>query len=387
MMNLKPSWKFQLSILSLIFTCSFSFGQNLIDKHATEETLALYHNLKKISSQGFLFGHQDDDAYGVGWRKDQNRSDVKEVSGSYPAVHGWDVGKSLSNPMNIDSVNFDDMLNWIRKIYERGGINTISWHLDNPVTKGDSWDKTPAVKEILPGGSAHDEFVKELDHLSAFLSKCKSGKTSIPIIFRPWHEHNGDWFWWGKGNCTEDEYIQLWHFTVDYLKNTKQHHNLIYAWSPDRSRTDLSDFNTSYLYGYPGDNYVDILGLDNYMDVGATWNKKSVEEQQADFATSLKGVVTLAAEKNKITAMTETGMEGIKNPTWYTNVILDPIVKNDIKIAYLLVWRNANTTHHYAPYKGHPGEKNFMIFYNDKRTLFERDIQNMYISNKPLIRK
>ncbi|HEX5169513.1 MAG TPA: glycosyl hydrolase [Cyclobacteriaceae bacterium] len=359
----------------------------LIDKKATQEAQALYSNLKRISTQGFLFGHQDTDAYGVGWRHQEARSDVKEVCGSYPAVHGWDVGKSLANPMNIDSVSFDKMLGWIKQTYLRGGVNTVSWHVDNPVTKKDAWDKTPAVKDILPGGKAHAELLRQLDLLAGFLGKCKSGSTYIPIIFRPWHEHNGDWFWWGKGNCTENEYVRLWRFTIEYLRDKKQLHHLIYAWSPDRSRTDLSNFRTSYLYAYPGDGYVDVLGLDNYMDVGARWNKRTLEEQQRDFAESLKGVSTIASEKAKLAAMTETGMEGISNAEWFSKAVLKPIKENDIKIAYLLVWRNANKTHHYAPYKGHSSEKDFIIFYNDKRTLFEDDVQNLYQSNKPLTRK
>jgi mannan endo-1,4-beta-mannosidase len=79
-------------------------------------------------------------------------------------------------------------------------------------------------------------------------------------------------------------------------------------------------------------------------------------------------------------------MEGIGNPTWFTNSVLASIKKGDIKIAYLMVWRNANKTHHYAPYKGHSSESDFMVFYNDKQTLFESDIQNMYQTGKPLTR-
>ena len=372
--------------IALVVIPLMTHGQ-LIDKNATRETEALYSNLKRISAEGFLFGHQDTDAYGVGWRKQEGRSDIKDVCGSYPAVHGWDVGKSLANPMNIDSVSFEKMLNWIADTYNRGGVNTISWHVDNPVTKKDSWDKTPAVKEILPGGKEHDELIKQLDLLAGFLSRCKSGSTFITIIFRPWHEHNGDWFWWGKGNCTEDEYIKLWRFTVEYLRDKKQLHHLIYAWSPDRSRSELSNFRSTYLYAYPGDEYVDILGLDNYMDVGAKWNKRSLEEQQNDYATSLKAVSALATEKNKVAAMTETGMEGIGNLAWFTKAILEPIKKNDIRIAYLLVWRNANKVHHYAPYKGHSSEKDFLVFFNDSHTLFETDVQNLYLPNKSLTRK
>ena len=132
----------------LLSSCSL-FAQ-LVDKNATRETKALYQNLKRISSEGFMFGHQDTDAYGVGWRKQDGRSDVKDVCGSYPAVHGWDVGKSLANPMNIDSVSFDKMLNWIKQTYERGGINAISWHVDNPVTKSDfSVNANPVQRSFL----------------------------------------------------------------------------------------------------------------------------------------------------------------------------------------------------------------------------------------------
>jgi mannan endo-1,4-beta-mannosidase len=366
-------------LLILLVSSTFVLtAQSLIDQRATEGTKALYANLAVIRTQGFLFGHQDDDAYGVTWKGEKSRSDVKDVCGSYPAVHGWDVGKSLSSPNNIDGVPFTDMLYWIEQTYNRGGINTVSWHWDNPVTNGDAWDKTSAVKDILPGGSKHSVLVTHLDLLADFFNKCKSGSVFIPIIFRPWHEHNGNWFWWGKGNCKEEEYIKLWKFTVDYLKNTKNIHHLIYAFSPDRSRIESLN-SKDYLYGYPGDDYVDIIGLDNYMDVGVKWNKKSPDAQRADFVKSLTLVSQIAAEKKKIPALTETGLEGVSNPNWFTDVILNPIKENkDIQIAYLLVWRNGNPNHHYAPYKGHASETNFKKFFSDPKTIFESDLKDMY---------
>src|SRR5262245_48053627 len=129
--------KFSKQILSVVLVGSSICvaAQSLIDKKATGETVALYSNLAVLRTQGFLFAHQDDDAYGVMWKGEKNRSDVKDVCGSYPAVHGWDLGKILSNPDNIDGVPFKDMLSWIEQTYQRGGINTVSWHWDNPVTK------------------------------------------------------------------------------------------------------------------------------------------------------------------------------------------------------------------------------------------------------------
>jgi len=358
---------------------SFLFAQDLIDKQATVQTKALYTNLVRIPAQGFLFGHQDGDAYGVKWRGEKSRSDVKDVCGSYPAVHGWDIGKSLSNTLNIDSVPFTDMLYWIEQTYKRGGVNTVSWHWDNPVTKGDAWDKTPAVKDILPGGAQHAVLTANLDLLADFFNKCKSGSTLIPIIFRPWHEHNGDWFWWGKGNCTEEEYIALWKFTVDYFKNKKNIHHLIYAFSPDRGRIEFSNGRADYMYGYPGDEIVDILGLDNYRDVGISWNKKTPEEQQADLVKSLTMISQIAKEKKKAAALTETGLEGVTNPKWYTQVILNAIKGNkDVAISYVLVWRNANAKHHYVPYPGHAAESDFKEFYKSDLTLFESDLKSIY---------
>ncbi|NJM24271.1 MAG: beta-mannosidase [Bacteroidia bacterium] len=359
-------------------------AQTPVDKKATRKTRALYRFLARSSESGFMFGHQDTDAYGVNWKAEENRSDVKDVCGSYPAVHGWDLGK-LGQQGNIDNVEFKRMHAWIKQTYKRGGINTISWHVDNPTTRGNAWDTTATVHNILPGGKDHTYYLQQLDLLAGFLRQCKAGWTRIPIIFRPYHEHNGNWFWWGKGNCSEAEYIELWRFTQSYLVQKKKLHNLLFAFSPDRSRLTMDSLRNadslrlSYLYGYPGDDHVDILGYDDYMDAGVAWNKKSRDEQQHDLVAGLKMVSTLAAEKDKVAALTETGLESITMNDWFTGVML-AAVKADpaIRIAYMLVWRNANTRHHYAPYTGHTSERDFLLFYHDPLTLFENDITGAY---------
>jgi mannan endo-1,4-beta-mannosidase len=118
------------------------------------------------------------------------------------------------------------------------------------------------------------------------------------------------------------------------------------------------------------------------MDVGVKWNTKSAAEQQADFIKGLTVLTALAKEKNKVAALTETGQEGISNPLWFTSVILNPIKATPaIQIAYVLVWRNANTTHHYAPFRGHASEADFISFYKDPVTLFEYDLKNIYRYN------
>src|ERR1700750_232976 len=80
------------------------------DKHATAETINLYNNLKKNLNKGVMLGHQDDLAYGVHWKYEEGRSDIKDVTGDYPAVIGFELGRiELNQPVNLDSVPFDKM--------------------------------------------------------------------------------------------------------------------------------------------------------------------------------------------------------------------------------------------------------------------------------------
>ena len=78
----------------------------------------------------------------------------------------------------------------------------------------------------------------------------------IPVIFRPFHELNGSWFWWGGKNCTPEEIKQLYRFTVAYLRDQKNVHNLLYAYNTDRFTT-----KEDYLERYPGDEWVDITRI------------------------------------------------------------------------------------------------------------------------------
>ena len=380
--------KFNLIIL-LLLSAQLGLAQSkLVDKKATRKTKALYANLSRLAKKGIMFGHEDDQAYGYGWWAEKGRSDVMETTGSYPAVHGWDIGRVSTQEFNLDTVDFRQMHKWIKATYKRGGINTISWHLDNPKTGGDSWEKIETVKDLLPGGSAHEAYVVKLEAAAKYLKNCRAGFTRIPIIFRPFHEHNGDWFWWGKGHTAEEDYIALWRFTVEYLRDKKGIRNLLYAYSPDRSRMAMDSLRQDYLWGYPGDDYVDIIGLDNYMDVGRSSNTKTLEEQNADFTAGLKLIHELAKEKGKVAALTETGLSGLPMEDWFTRMILNPIKNCDerLNIAWALVWRN-RFEQFYTPRKAHKTAYDFMAFEEDPMTFFESDIQNMYKYNKTLLKE
>ncbi len=150
---------------------SFSgFGQHCSDTLATAETRALYQNLYQLIGKNILFGHQDDPCYGVGWKYINGRSDIRDITGEYPAVFGFDLGRiELSQSYNLDSVPFEKTRFYIGEAYARGAVITLSWHLNNPLTGGNAWDNKPgAVAAVLPGGVKNALYTIWLDGLLIF---------------------------------------------------------------------------------------------------------------------------------------------------------------------------------------------------------------------------
>jgi mannan endo-1,4-beta-mannosidase len=354
-------------ILTLLMIGFFAFAEKPkpTDNKATTETVKLYQNLLKLQKKGLMFGHQDALAYGEGWVYEEGRSDVKDVCGDYPAVYGWELGHlELGDAYSLDSVHFDKIQNWIKLVYERGGLNTISWHLRNPLTGGSSWDTSSkkVVSSILPGGEKHELFKQYLDNLADFLLGLKTDDgTYVPILFRPFHEHTGSWFWWGKNLCSVDDYKKLWQFTVSYLQDKKEVHHLLYSYSTDR-------FNTQeeYLERYPGDDIVDVIAFDLY-------------DRGPDYPATLKKcaetVTKLAKEKGKIAAVSETGGPIAKNTKWWTKILLETL--RPFELSYVLVWRNPwQAAGHgaFGPHKGHPSSADFVEFYNNSETIFQKEI-------------
>jgi len=350
------------------------------DPHATARTRALFANLREVARDHVLFGHQDDLAYGVSWWDEPGRSDVRESAGSYPAVFGWELGWLESGgATSLDKVRFDRIRLWMVDAYEMGGVNTASWHLNNPVSGGSAWDTSSAVAAILPGGPQHPKYVAWLDRLGAFFGSVRTADGEpVPIIFRPFHEMGGGWFWWGRGHATPEDYRALWRFTVEYVRDYKGVHNLLWAYSPNGLRDVGRD---GYWTWYPGDDYVDVIGFDDY----STLEPGSRGNDVAGMAADLAWLVARAGEHGKIPALTETGYQGIPDSTWWTTRLLAAITADPgaAGIAWVLVWRNANAEldragHYFAPYAGHPSAADFARFRNHPLILFADELPDLY---------
>ena len=376
-----------ITIITFLFMMQPAFAQEkkLIDHKATAETKNLYRSLDKLLEKGIMFGHQDDLAYGVEWKAEKNRSDVHDVVNDYPAVFGWDIGHIEHGAKNnLDGVPFVKMKEYIRQVYDMGGINTISWHVDNPVTLGNAWDNTKAVSAALPGGAKNKMYKTWMDNAANFLTDLKgSDGKQIPIIFRPYHELNGGWFWWGVDSTTTEEYVKLFRYTVDYLKNVKKVHNLIYVFNTNTFQTAKE-----YMERYPGDDVVDMVSFDNYQFAkpgdSESLLKMSSEKYMGQIRNGLTILDSIAKAHNKIPTFAETGFETIPAKDWWTNTLWN--VVKDFKISYVLVWRNhgwmesEKKFHYYGPYLNHPSAADFKKFYAEKRTLFQSDVakENVY---------
>jgi mannan endo-1,4-beta-mannosidase len=369
-----------LPVLVLTFFSCGLFSQKArytsIDPKATTETRALYHNLKELSKKHILFGHQHATQYGHGWTGDENRSDVRSVTGSHPAVIGVDFSGLSGRPDSLIEREKRALRKTIADTYDRGGVTTVSWHFINPVSAGEFYWKDsvslPAVKYIIPGASHHEKY-KSILRTIADLANSVRGKDgkSVPMIFRPYHEFDGDWFWWGRSHCTVTEFTTLWKFTVSYLRDSLGVHNFIYAFSPDC----LFSNEKEYLERYPGDEWVDMVGVDDYNDFGRYGKYKTDSGM-----LKLKIVSDYALKAGKLAAFTETGLESIPNTTWWTETLLKALKTAKTQFTYVLVWRNDITspTHFYAPFPGQVSETDFIKFYNDPYTLFEKDLRSIY---------
>lgn len=168
---------------------------------------------------------------------------IEEATGKLPAMRGLDF-------MNDD---FDGVVARAKEWHERGGLVTICWHTGiNGKGYTESLGDEPDFEKLLtPGTAEYNAMIANWDKAASALAELRDA--GIPVLWRPFHEFDGGWFWWGKGGG--ENFIKLWQMMYDRYTNEFGLTNLI--WVLGYSGEVKSGW-------YPGDDYCDIIGSDTY---------------------------------------------------------------------------------------------------------------------------
>jgi mannan endo-1,4-beta-mannosidase len=348
----------------------------LVDSWATGETKALYRSLQGLGNR-FLFGQAN--AYSISRLNNKNnlpeQSDVKDITGSHPAFVESDF---MWYPDDPAFMQWD--MDALRAGYARGAMIGYCWHLrgrDSGAFYKGGADDDLVTRILANTGGARDWYLGLLDSLVIPVFR----DLGFPILFRPFHEMSGGWFWWGSDTCTPTEYKQLWRLTVDHIRASGVH-NVIYVWAAGSNFGAGPHWEPVAWNFYPGDAYVDIIGMDAYDPGIENWFPVSM------FVENLEALTDGAAERSKVCALTETGAQDYPDgaaATYWTRSILNPVKSSTraSRIAYAMTWYNHNwgSGDQWTPYVGIPSVEaveDFMAFYADPVTIFEDGLPNLY---------
>ncbi|WP_150265397.1 glycosyl hydrolase [Paenibacillus tepidiphilus] len=370
----------------------------IADAEATPATRSLLAYLGEMSGKQIMFGHQHDTTVSISGKDENGKviSDVYGATGDYPAVFGWDTLSldGYETPPGVAGdyeASREGLSAAMKEAYELGGIVTLSTHPYNFATGGSFNDTSntkgatsSVVTRILPGGDKNADFNAYLDRIADFANHLQDDESElIPVLFRPFHEQNGSWFWWGAGTTTKSEYATLYRYTVEYLRDIKGVHNFLYVFSPNGS---FGGNESEYLNTYPGDAYVDILGMDQYDSKDNAGSQGFLDGLVKD----LNMISKLASAKNKIVTLSEYGYSAAGMKTtgnneleWFTKVLnaikADPDAS---RISYMLTWANFGEGNNlYVPYKNVPNKADhellpdFVRYYNDPFTAFAGEVK------------
>ncbi len=396
-------------------TVNYAENVRLADPAADAETVGLYQYLKAVGeSDAALFGHMEDTILKAG-DPAYTESDTKDVTGSISAIMGLDIGGLFSGyaakynerhpdvqPLpdtNAGNIKAAALLS--NEAIAQGAVITLSSHMPNfagtakkdmsAALSYDRYDFSGAdsystigdcMNQLMPGGRYHDAFLAHLDAIADYIKQVDG-----PVLLRLFHENTGSWFWWGSDFCDPEAYKNVYRYSVEYLRDEKKLHNIIYVYGPGSEAENVD----AYGERYPGDAYVDMIGFDTY-DSNPVPDEEGYGFQQA-LRKAMKVTNDFAKEHGKLFALTETGMSfasgggipeaGNRRPEWYSE-ILDIVTDKAYDCCYVMLWSNySRTGGYYTPFIidkdkdgtmfGHELLDPFLTMYNNKKSIFATD--------------
>jgi mannan endo-1,4-beta-mannosidase len=231
-----------------------------VDPEATPQARALLHEIDNLSGHGILSG-QHNFPNTVSRYSDR----ILELTGSYPAIFGQDFGFSGGEDKD-STLGRPSMIAEVIRQYHRGAVIALTWHAvrpteDEPVTFHDSVQGHLSDWEwqqlLAPGTDLHARWEKQVDRIAGYLRELQDA--GVPVLFRPYHEMNGNWFWWGGRpgpQGSQELYRQLYNRYV----HVHQLHNLVWVWNVNAPSVNAGPVDQYF----PGPDFADVLTMDIY---------------------------------------------------------------------------------------------------------------------------
>jgi len=301
------------------------------NSNMSPEAKALLEFLHNISGKYTLTGqHNYPNA------KDRNSQFAAKYFGKTPVIFSADLGFARDGDKDSYLARPDIVKEAIKQ-HQQGAIIALMWHAvpptaNEPVTfqpkrEGSKPDSLASVQGQLldqqfnnlltPGTELYKHWCAQVDSIAVYLKKLQ--QANVPVLWRPYHEMNGEWFWWG-GRREEKGTAALYKQLFDRLVNYHKLNNLIWVWSVDRP----SKLERQFSYYFPGSDYMDIVSLDVY---GKDFNQSYYDS-------------LIAYSNGKVLALAEVGnpptVDILKNqPLWAYYTTWAGMVRNTLKKQYI----------------------------------------------------
>jgi mannan endo-1,4-beta-mannosidase len=285
-------------------------NKSLVVKFPTERTKTLYRYLGDMYGKKIISGQQADKG------KEVEFNYIEKLTGKTPAIKGFDMIEYSPSRLahGSSSAEVEEMIKW----WGRGGIVTCCWHWNAPFnlkdTVGNEWwsgfytrattfDPTIAMKDDK--SKEYKAIIHDMDVIAGQLRVLRDA--NVPVLWRPFHEAEGKWFWWGAYGPETCK----WLYRLMFDRFTKYHSldNLIWVWTEQDTPTHLD--------WYPGDAYVDIVSADIYL-----------ADRNYSPSFKLYDKLCVAHECKKIVTMSENGV--IPDMDW--------LVKDGAKWSWFCTW-------------------------------------------------
>lgn len=284
----------------------------LSNPNATKTAQKVYEYLQSIEGNHILSGQQEST-----WMSspDYEMKYIQDATGKLPAIRGLDY-------INNDFLSATTRaINW----WNDGGIPSICWHWGAPpdgVGYESSKGQIDMTEALTEGTDLYNAMIASMDTAATQLKRLQDN--GVVVLWRPFHEFDGGWFWWGKG--TAEQFKQLWQLMYDRYTNYWKLNNLIWV-------LGFADNVTSGWY--PGDKYVDVVGSDTYKTRNDTVNNNAWVLFKRNYPNiTLPKAFHENGKLPEVSELIDYDVEWVWFMTWHTNFVTETNTKEKFNEVY-----------------------------------------------------